>query len=161
MRDRETLSWSKVARDDASACRPETTGRAWRAMRASDRVATHQRRCPDRCGVTTCDRSRGCVRRASPKFRLSRNSRPSCLHLRYPPPLAVVISGGQRRNEDSTGVVIEDIDCSWLTTPWLFDSEYVVRQARHSRVLFTRVSLRHGGSRAYKSQRVRSRRKTI
>jgi len=87
MRDRETLSWSKVLRDDASAS-SGNDGRACRAMRASDRVATHQRRRLDRCGVTTCDRSRGCVRRVSPKFRLADN-RPSCLHLlRYPPAFA-------------------------------------------------------------------------
>ncbi|XP_024867306.1 uncharacterized protein LOC112451716 [Temnothorax curvispinosus] len=135
-------------------------------MRVSDRVATHQRRCHlDRCGVTTCDRSRsrGCVRRATPKFRLAGTA-----DLRVSTFFAilrrsfsgVVISGGQRRNEDSTGVVIEDIDCSRLTTPWLFDSEYIVWRARHSPVLFTRVFCRRGASRTYKAQRVRSRCKT-
>jgi len=126
-------------------------------MRASDRVATPQRRCLDRCGVTTtCDRSRGCVRRVSPKFQLA-GTADLCVpislailqHL-----FAVVISDEQRRNEDSSEIVIEDIECSRLTTPWLFNSEYVVKQARHSRVLFTRVFF-HGEPCVCKSRRVR------
>ena len=140
--------------------RPEIdTGCACRAMRASDRVATHQRRCLDRCGVTTtCDRSRGCVRRvSSSKFQLT-GTADLCVstsfailqHL-----FAVVISDEQRRNEDSSEIVIEDIDCSRLTTPWLFNSEYVVRQASHSRVLFTRVFFHHGEPCVYKPRRVR------
>lgn len=127
-------------------------------MRASERVATHQRRCLDRCGITTtCDRSRGCVKRASPKFQFA-GTADLCVSISFAilqHSFAAVISDEQRRNEDSSGIVIEDIDCSRLTTPWLFNSEYVVRQARHSRVLFTRVFFRHGELCAYKSRRVR------
>ncbi|KYN10755.1 hypothetical protein ALC57_17362 [Trachymyrmex cornetzi] len=128
-------------------------------MRASDRVATHQRRCLDRCGVTTtCDRSRGCVRRVSPKFQFAGTADPkvaSTSFAIFQHLFPVVISDEQRRNEDSSEIVIEDINGSRLTTPWLFNSEYVVRQARHSRVLFTRVFFRHGERCAYKSRRVR------
>lgn len=97
------------------------------------------------------------MRRVSPKFQLARiadlcvfTSFAILQHL-----FALVISDEQRRNEDSSEIVIEDIDCSRLTTPWLFNSEYVVKQARHSRVLFTRVFFRHGEPCIYKSRRVR------
>lgn len=148
---------TRVHRPETTHTHIHITGRARRAMRASDRVATHHRRCLlDRHSVTTCDRScRGRVWRVSPKFqltgtadlRVSTSSSSSSFAILRERSLAVLISGGQWRNEDSSEAVIEDIDCSRL-----YDSEYVVRQARHSRVLFTR---------AYKSQRVRSRRKTI
>lgn len=70
----------------------------------------------------------------------TRDSRPSRLHLfRYPPVFA--FCGDKRQTTAKRGFVIEDIDCSRLTTPWLFDSEYSVRQARVTRLCYLRACL--------------------